>query len=91
MSSIIFENIINKINNSTENINSYFENIDIYNTNIYDIIDKIPKYNIIIYIFIIFLIFNFVSRLNIRLNEILTWIICILLLYFLIIIGKRLH
>ena len=84
MSSIIFENIINKINDSTQNINSYFENIDIYNTNIYDIIDKIPKYNIIIYIFIIFLIFNFVSRLNIRLNEILTWIICILLIYFLI-------
>lgn len=84
MSSLIFENIINKINDSSENINSYFENIDLFNTNIYDIIDKIPKYNIIIYIFIIFLIFNFVSRLNIRLNEILTWMICILLIYFLI-------
>lgn len=84
MSGIIFENIINKINDSTQNINTYFDNIDLYNTNIYDIIDKIPKYNIVIYIFIIFLIFNFVSRLNIRLNEILTWMICILLIYFLI-------
>ena len=85
MTDIIFQNIIDKIDTSSNNINTYFSNLDYYNTNIYDIIYKIPKYNIIIYIFIIFLIYNFVSKLTIRLNDILIFIICIVLIYFLII------
>lgn len=81
---IIFKNIFDKINESSDNINNYFKNIDKYNTNIYDIINKLPKYNLIIYIFIIFLIYNFVSKLEIRLNEILIFLICSILIYFLI-------
>ena len=84
MDNIIFDKIINKVNDATVNINSYFNNIDYFNTNIYDIIEKIPKYNVVIYIFIIFLIYNFISRLNIRLNEILSFLICIILIYYLI-------
>ena len=83
MSSIIFQNIIDKINTSSNNINSYFENSDYYNTNIYDIYTKIPKSNIIIYIFIVFIVFNFISRLKIRLNEIMTFLISIVLIYIL--------
>jgi hypothetical protein len=83
MSNIIFENVIDKISTSTNNINSYFSNIDYYNTNIYDIYTKIPKSNIIIYILIIFLLFNFISRLEIRLNEIMTFLVCTLLIYIL--------
>jgi hypothetical protein len=83
MSSIIFQNIIDKINTSSNNINSYFENSDYYNTNIYDIYTKIPKSNIIIYIFIVFILFNFISRLKIRLNEIMTFLISIVLIYIL--------
>jgi len=84
MDGFIFKNLLNKINNSSDDINTYFKNSDLYNTNIYDILTKIPKYNIIVYIFIIFLIYNFINRLEIRLNEILVWIICILLIYLLI-------
>lgn len=83
MGDIIFENLIDKINLSSNNINQYFEKIDLYNTNIYDILSKIPKYNIIIYILIVFLIFNFVGRLTIRLNEILVFLISIVLIYLL--------
>lgn len=85
MSDIIFHNIIEKFNTSANNINSYFNNKDYYNTNIYDIINKTPKYNIIIYIFIIFLIYSFINKLTIRLNEILIFLISIVLIYFLII------
>jgi len=83
MSSIIFQNIIDKINTSSNNINSYFENRDYYNTNIYDIYTKIPKSNIIIYIFIVFIVFNFISRLEIRLNEIMTFLVSVILIYIL--------
>ena len=84
MSDIIFQNLFNKFSLSTNNINSYFENIDFYNTNLYDILTKTPKYNFIIYILIVFIIFNFIGKLNIRLNELLSWFICIILIYFLI-------
>jgi hypothetical protein len=84
MSSIIFQNIIDKVNTSSNNINSYFENSDYYNTNIYDIYTKIPKSNIIIYIFIVFIVFNFISRLEIRLNEIMTFLVSVILIYILL-------
>jgi len=80
---IIFENLFDNINRSADNINSYFSNLDYYNTNTYDIFSKLPKYNIIIYIFIVFLIFNFIGRLNIRLNEILIFFVCVLVIYLL--------
>ena len=81
---IIFKTIFDKINSSTDNINNYFENIDYYNTNIYDIIKKLPNYHIIIYILIIFLIYNFIGRLKIRLNEILIFFISVIVIYYLI-------
>lgn len=84
MSSIIFQNIIDKVNTSSNNINSYFENSDYYNTNIYDIYTKIPKSNIIVYIFIVFIVFNFISRLEIRLNEIMTFLVSVILIYILL-------
>ena len=84
MEGFIFKNLLDKVNNSSDHINTYFKNNDLYNNNIYDILSKIPKYNIIVYIFIVFLIYNFINKLEIRLNEILVWIICILLIYLLI-------
>jgi hypothetical protein len=84
MDNIIFKNIYDKVSSSTSNINNYFDNIDYYNTNIYDILYKIPKYNIIIYIFVIAIIYNFINRLKIRLNEILTFVFCLLIIYLLI-------
>jgi hypothetical protein len=84
MENIIFQNIYDKISSSASNINGYFNNIDYYNDNIYDILYKIPKYNIIIYIFLIAIIYNFINRLNIRLNEILTFLFCVLIIYLLV-------
>lgn len=84
MESLIFQNVIDKVSTASENVISYLGNLDYYNDNIYDIINKVPKANIIIYIFIIFVIFNFVGRLEIRLNEILVYMICIVLIYILL-------
>ena len=84
MDSLIFQNVISKITDSAKKVSDILDNKDLYNSNIYDIISKLPKYNIIIYILIIFLIYNFINRLEIRLNEILVWIICIILIYFLL-------
>lgn len=84
MASIIFQNVIDNINSTSNNINSYFEHNDYNNTNIYDIINKMPKYNFIIYILIIFLIFHFIHKLKIGLNEILAYLVCIVLIYLLI-------
>lgn len=84
MENIIFQNVIDKVNTASENVTNYFDKIDYYDNNIYNLITKLPKSNIIIYIFIIFFIFNFISRLEIRLNEILVWIICLVLIYILL-------
>jgi hypothetical protein len=84
MDNIIFKKIYDEVNVSATYINDYFNNIDYYNTNIYDILYKIPKYNIIVYILLIAIIYNFINRLKIRLNEILTFLFCILIIYLLI-------
>lgn len=85
MDDIIFQNIIEKINKSSNNINSYFENIDYFNTNIYDVYTKLPKYKIILYILVVFIIFSFLRTFNIRLNEIMAFSISILFIYILLI------
>ena len=82
MSSIIFQNIIDKISSTSNNINNYFDNIDSYNNNLYDIIVKLPKYNIIIYFFIVLILFNFIGRLNVRLIEILAFMVCVTVIYY---------
>lgn len=84
MNDFIFTDIIEKISLSSDNINNYFRNADYYNTNIYDIMTKLPAYNIIIYIFIIFIVFFILNKLTIRLNEILFFLISTLLIYFFI-------
>jgi len=84
MEDIIFKNVLDNINKTSNNLNNYFDNSDYYNNNIYDIIKKLPKYNIIIYIFIVFILFNFFGRLNIRLNEVLVTLVSFVLIYFLI-------
>jgi hypothetical protein len=84
MNAIIFHNLIDNVNNATSNINSYFENMDSYEFDIYKILNKLPNYYIIIYIFIAFLLYNFISRYNISLNHIFILLISIVIIYFLI-------
>jgi len=83
MTSIIFQNIYDKINNASENINYYFNDLDLYNKNIFTLFDRLPKKYLLIYILIIFLIFNFISRFNIRLNELFALFISIIVIYYL--------
>jgi uncharacterized protein YhhL (DUF1145 family) len=84
MSEIIFKRVIDKINDATANINNYFDNFSIYNANFYEILKNLPKQNIIIYLFLALIIFNLIRPFNIRLNEILTFMVCILVIYYLI-------
>ena len=82
MTSIIFQNVIDNIFDSTNNINDYFNNYDKYDTNIYNLLNKLPKEYLIIYIFFIFLIYNFISRFNINNTHIYCLLISIIFIYF---------
>jgi len=84
MTSIIFQNLFDKIYESSKNINSYFNNKPLNEDDIFLILKSIPKDKIVIYIIIIFLVFNFISRYEIKLSQIFSLIISIILLYFLI-------
>jgi len=84
MNGLIFHNLIDKINNASLNINSYFENIDAYESDIYKILSKLPNYYFIIYIFTALILYNFISRYIISLNHIFILLISILIIYFLI-------
>ena len=83
MTSIIFQNVIDNIFDSTNHINSFFDNYDKYDTNIYNLLYKLPKEYIVIYIFIIFLLYNFISRLNINIGHVYSLLITIIFIYFL--------
>jgi hypothetical protein len=82
MTSIIFKNIIDNVFNSTNNINTYFENYDNYNTNLYNLLSTLPKEYLVIYIFFVFLIFNFISKFNITNTHIFSLLIIAIFIYF---------
>jgi hypothetical protein len=82
MTSIIFQNIIDNLFDSTNNINSFFDNYDKYDTNIYNLLNKLPKEYIVIYIFCIFLLYNFISRLNINIGHVYSLLITVIFIYF---------
>jgi hypothetical protein len=84
MSEFIFSKLLDKVSDASANINEYFNNFDTYNANIYNILDRLPKHNIVFYIFIVLIIFNLIRPYEIKLNHILTFLICILLIYYLI-------
>jgi len=84
MTSIIFQNVIDNVFNSANNINSYFENYDKYQTNIYQLINTLPNEYIVIYIFIVFLLYNFILRFNISSGHIYSLLITIIIMYFII-------
>lgn len=84
MSELIFKRLYDKVNDATSSINQYFDNFSLYNANFYTTLKNIPKHNIVIYLFIALIIFNLIRPLNIRLNDILTFMVCILVIYYLI-------
>jgi hypothetical protein len=84
MTSIIFQNFFNELYKSSKDLNSEYEEKKFYGIDFFGILERIPKDNIIIYIIIVFFVFSFINRFNIKLNEIFSFLICILLIYFLI-------
>jgi len=84
MSKLIFNNLLEKISLTSTNLNEYLNNDKLYNNNLYKIIYDLPKNLIVFYILIALIIYFIISRLNIKINEILTFLVCSIVIYFLI-------
>lgn len=84
MSSIIFNNYLEKSNNTNRKINEFLDKKDLYIPNIYNILNTIPGNNIIYYFLIILLVYAFLKNREIRLNEIFIFLISLILIYILV-------
>ncbi len=84
MSSFIFNNYLEKSNETNKKVTEFLDKKDLYIPNIYNVLNTIPSNNIIFYFFIVLLIYAFLKNREIRLNEIFIFLICILVLYLLI-------
>ena len=84
MSSFIFNNYLEKSNETNKKINEFLDKKDLYIPNIYNILNTIPSNNVLLYILIILLIYAFLKNREIRLNEIFIFMLCVIVLYFLV-------
>lgn len=84
MSSFIFNNYLEKSNETNKKISEFIDKKDLYMPNIYNALNTIPGNNIIFYFFVVLLIYSFLKNRDIRLNEIFIFLLCILVLYLLI-------
>lgn len=84
MSDFIFSRYLDETSKSTRHINHYFENFEQYNSNLYQILDQIPKSNLVHYIYIIAILFFLFSFYEIKLNHILVLLLSILIIGYLI-------
>jgi hypothetical protein len=84
MSSLIFSNYLENSNDTSKKISEFLDKKDLYIPNIFNVINTIPRYKIIYYIFIVLLIYAFFKDRAIRLNEIFIFLISVILIYFLI-------
>jgi hypothetical protein len=81
MSDIIFSKIYNKSYEVMNNINSSIIDNNKFKTDIVDLLFEMPSYYIVIFIFISFIIYFVYSKLEIRLNDILIFLIIVLFFY----------
>ncbi len=84
MSDFIFSRYMDDTSKASKNINNYFDKFEIYNSNLYQILNQIPNYNLVQYLFIasfFFFVFNFYE---VKLNHLLTFFIVILVIGYLI-------
>jgi hypothetical protein len=84
MSSLIFNNYLENSNDTSKKISEFLDKKDLYIPNIFNVINTIPRYKIIYYIFIVLLIYAFFRDRTIRLNEIFIFLVSVILIYFLI-------
>ena len=84
MSSFIFNNYLEKSNETNKKINEFLDKKDIYIPNIYNILNTIPSNSVLFYFFVVLLVYAFLKNREIRLNEIFIFMVCIVIIYFLI-------
>ena len=84
MSDFIFSRYMDDTSKASKNINNYFEKFEIYNSNIYQILNQIPKSNLVYYIYIAAFFFFVFSFYEIKLNHILSFFIVLLIVGYLI-------
>jgi hypothetical protein len=84
MSNIIISNYLEKSNDTNKKISEFLDQKDLYIPNIFNVINSIPRHNVIIYIFLVLFIYAFFKNREIRLNEIFIFFISCLIIYFLI-------
>lgn len=84
MSSFIFNNYLDKSNKTNKKISEFLDKKDLYIPNIYNILNTIPSNNVLYYFLIVLLIYAFIRNKEIRLNEILLFMLCVGIIYFLI-------
>lgn len=84
MSDFVFSRIYDDTAKATRNINNYFEKFEIYNSNLYQILNQIPQYNIVQYLFIAAIIYFIFSFYNIEIKHLFILFISILIIGYLI-------
>lgn len=84
MSSIIFNNYLERSNDTNKKINEFLDKKDLYIPNIYNILNTIPSNNVIFYFFLILIIYAFLRNREIKLNDIFIFMVCLLVIYLLI-------
>lgn len=84
MSDFIFSRYMDDTFKASKNINNYFEKFEIYNSNIYQILNQIPENNIVQYIFIAAVIFFIFSFYDVQLKHLISLILVLLICGYLI-------
>jgi hypothetical protein len=84
MSTFIFNKYLENSNDTNKKISEFLDKKDLYIPNIYNILDTIPANNVLFYFLTILLIYAFIRNQEIRLNEIMIFLVGCLIIYFLI-------
>jgi hypothetical protein len=83
MADIVLDRFLFNSNDANNKISNFIENKDEYFTDIYKVLSTIPNNYILQYFFIIICTYAFFKNREIRLNEILVFLICLVLIYIL--------
>ena len=89
MNQIVFSKIYNKSYEVMNNINDSIINNNKFKTDVVDLLFEIPSYYIVIFIFISFIIYFIYSKLTIRLNDILIFLIIVLFFYVMLKVNSK--
>jgi hypothetical protein len=84
MSDFVFARYMDDTFKASKNINNYFDKFDIYNSNVYQILNQIPQHNLVTYIFIASVVFFILQFYQIELKHLLSFFLVILILGYLI-------